>query len=147
MIDIPEYIVDAWLRYYYAANSVGYIVRHAKADAYARSLSRLNPEDIVNELKVALERKPETPSDVIRPYLFAMAAAHNGKILKSDVLSIDAQYTKWFSDYVSSIFRSPSHTSSLMSSGNTKLILPGNFSLGRKQMTSSVSSIFVGAKK
>ena len=145
MTEIPEQVVESWLRYYYAANSVGYLGRHAKTDAYARTLSRGDPEAILQELRECLAVSPETPADLIRPYLLAMAVAHSGQIQKQDVLDIDANFAKWFSEYVNIIFRSPQHERSSMS-GLTKITLGCSDAVGSK-MNSGSGTIILGHRK
>lgn len=147
MIDIPENVVNTWLSYYYAANSVGYLIRNAKSDAYAQKLGREDAELILNELSLSLAQEPLTPADMIRPYLFAMAASNNGRILKSQILELDARYTKWFSEYVNSIFRSLSHSTNSMSSSSARLIIPNSSLLNSSRMRSTSSSIIIGERK
>jgi hypothetical protein len=145
MTEIPEQVVESWLRYYYAANSVGYLARHAKTDAYARTLSRAEPEALLQELRGCLEVIPETPAELIRPYILAMAAAHSGRVQKQDILNLNANFAKWFSEYVNIIFRSPQHVRASIS-GRTNIIL-GYSDAASSKMNSGSGTIILGHPK
>ena len=104
MISISDEVLSTWLRYYYAANSVGYLVRHAKNDTFAEILSNRGTDELLSDLISSLKDKPESPEGVVTPYILAAALVLKGETPKETLMAMDARYTKWFHEYVESLF-------------------------------------------
>tara|TARA_R110002167_G_scaffold15826_1_gene62798 strand:+ start:2008 stop:2448 length:441 start_codon:yes stop_codon:yes gene_type:complete len=146
MIDLSDDVVNLWLGYYYAANSVGFLVRHARNDMAARMISREEPEILLKELNETLSKPPEASSDVVKPYLLAASLAIGGNIKKEDLLKIDANHTKWFAEYVSMLFKTPHYSNLIMSTNVSRINISGRQNDGGKMMSNS-SLIITGVQR
>lgn len=143
MIKLTEGALDAWLRYYYAANGVAYIIRQARKDVTASSLSMRPTDELLAALNISLGKRPEGPDDVVMPYIIVAALAMKGDVPEAKLLEFSAQHTKWYEDYVHGLFSQLNHSKLIVSNNAWRMTpkVPSTTPKGSSLMSNSTTVI------